>query len=167
MSHADELKTWYLSLEQRERQALAIGGLCLALMFVYVAVLHPFLSAKHALETRVEEQQSMLDWMQPAAAQIQMLRGQQPSHLQPGQSLLSMVDRSAGEAGFGPALKQVQTNSDGSVRVQMQGVSFDDLVRWLESVHRQYGISVSELTAQRGSGPGTVDATLSLQAPTP
>jgi len=167
MSRAEELKTWYLSLEQRERRFLAAGAACLALMLVYLTVLHPFFSAKQALEARVEAQQSLLDWMRPVASQIQILRGQQPSGLQAGQSLLSTVDRSAGEAGFGPALKQVQTENDGTVRVQMQGAGFDSLVRWLERLHRQYGISVSELTAQRSSGPGTVDATLTLQAPSP
>ena len=167
MSRSEELKTWYLSLEQRERRFLAAGVACLALMLVYLTVLHPFLSAKHALEARVEAQQSLLDWMRPVASQIQILRSQQPAGLQAGQSLLSTVDRSAGEAGFGAALKQVQTETDGSVRVQMQGAGFDSLVRWLERLHRQYGISVSELTAQRGGGPGTVDATLTLQAPSP
>jgi type II secretory pathway component PulM len=167
MSRTEELKTWYLSLEQRERRILAAGSVCLALMLVYLAVLHPFFSAKQALEARVGAQQTLLDWMRPVAAQIQLLRGQQPSGLQAGQSLLSTIDRSAADAGFGPALKQVQTDNDGSVRVQLQGAGFDSLVRWLERLHRQYGISVSELTAQRGSGPGTVDATLILQAPSP
>ena len=165
MSRFEELKTWYLSLERRERQALAAGAVSLTLLLVYASVVHPFFSAMHSAETRVEERQSLLEWMRPVAVQIQALRGQQPSGLQPGQSLLGTVDHSAAEAGFGTALKQVQADSDGSVRVQMQGAGFDNLVRWLERLHRQYGISVSALTAQRGSGPGTVDATLTLQAP--
>jgi general secretion pathway protein M len=103
--------------------------------------------------------------MRPAAVQIQSLRGQQPSSLPAGQSLLAVVDKSAGDAGFGAALKQIQTGNDGSVRVQMQGAGFDNLVRWLGSLQQHYGISVRELTAQRSSSPGNVDAGITLVAP--
>lgn len=165
MKRLDELKAWYTSLQQRERVALVVCATFVALTLVYTAVLHPFLSSKHALQADVERQQALLTWMRPAAAQIQSLRGQQPSTLPANQSLLAVVDKSASDAGFGSALKQVQTNSDGSVQVQMQAAGFDDLMRWLGTLNRQYGISVKELTAQRSTGPGDVDASLSLQAP--
>jgi type II secretory pathway component PulM len=76
--------------------------------------------------------------------------------------LLAVVSRGATDAGFGNMLKQAQMDTDGSVRVQMQGVGFDDLVRWLGSMRRQYGISVREMNTQRAAAAGTVDATLTL-----
>jgi general secretion pathway protein M len=167
MNRVTELRTWLESLPPRERLALLVGGAALALLLLYSALLHPFLTSKASLEAHVSQQQTLLAWMRPVAMQLQSLRAQQPASVPAGQSLLALVDKSAGDAGFGPALKQVQANPDGSIKVQLQAVGFDSLVRWLGALHQQYGISVGELTAQRGTGPGSVDATLTLTAPNP
>jgi general secretion pathway protein M len=159
-----ELRAWYLSLERRDQRMLAVGMVCLLAIFFYTALLNPYLSSERALAADVEKQQALLTWMHPAASQIQALRGQQPAALPAGQSLLAVLNQSAGAAGFGNTLKQVQTNSDGSVNVQMQAAGFDTLIRWLGSVQQQYGVSIREFNMQRSAAPGTVDATLTLQA---
>jgi len=165
MSRMDELRTWYQSLQQREQRVLQAGAAALALMLLYAAVLHPYLSDKQRLQQHISDQRDLIAWMRPAAAQIQALRGQQPAGMPAGQSLLAVVDKSAADAGFGAALKQVQTDNDGSIRVQLQGVGFDNLVRWLGGLQQRYGISVREMTAQRSTSPGNVDAGLTLVAP--
>ncbi len=162
MSRITELRAWYQSLQQRERQMLLGGAIALVVMLIYAGLLHPFFSSKQALQQDIVDRQELLTWMRPAAIQIQSLRGQQPSGLPTGQSLLAVVDKSAGDAGFGAALKQVQTGNDGSVRVQMQGAGFDNLVRWLGSLQQRYGITVREFTAQRSTSPGNVDAGITL-----
>lgn len=165
MNRIDELRAWYLSLQQRERRVLLAGAAALVAMLLYAAVLHPYFSGRRRLEQDIVDQRYLIAWMRPAAAQIQSLRGQQPSGMPAGQSLLAVVDKSASDAGFGAALKQIQTGNDGSVQVQMQGVAFDGLVRWLGGLQLRYGISVREMTAQRATTPGNVDAGLTLVAP--
>jgi len=160
-----ELLAWLESQPPRERLALTVGAIALALLLLYTAVLRPFVNSKAALEAHIAQQQTLLAWMRPVAAQLQSLRAQQPASLPTGQSLLALVDKSAGDAGFGTSLKQVQAAPDGSIKVQLQAVGFDNLVRWLGNLHQQYGINVNEMTAQRGAGPGSVDATLILAAP--
>lgn len=167
MSRVEELRNWYQSLQQRERHVLLAGAVALGVMLMYAAILHPYFSSKKQLEQQVADRQQLITWMKPAAVQIQSLRGQQPSAMPAGQSLLAVVDKSAGDAGFGSALKQVQTENDGSVRVQMQGAGFDSLVRWLGELQQRYGISVREFNAQRSSAPGSVDAALTLVAAGP
>ena len=165
MSRIAELRTWYQSLQQREQRVLLVGAVALGVMLIYAGLLHPYFASKRALEQDVVDRQELLTWMRPAAVQIHAMRGQQPSGMPAGQSLLAVVDKSAGDAGFGAALKQVQTGNDGSVRVQMQGAGFDSLVRWLGSLQQRYGITVRELTAQRSTAPGNVDAGITLVAP--
>lgn len=165
MSRLEELKAWYGSLQERERRVLAAGAAFVIVMFIYGVVLHPYFSKLHALQADVEQQQVKLVTMRQLAVQIQSLRGQQASGLPRDQSLAAVVDKSAGDAGFGSTMKQVQTNSDGSVHLQFQAANFDNLMRWLGDLHRQYGISVQQLIAQRAAGPGSVDANLTLQGP--
>jgi len=165
MSRIDELRAWYLSLQERERRVLLAGAAALTVMLLYAALLHPYFSSRQRLQQDIADQRDLIAWMRPAAAQIQSLRGQQPSGMPAGQSLLAVVDKSASDAGFGAALKQIQTGNDGSVRVQMQGVGFDSLVRWLGSLQQRYGITVRDMTAQRSTSPGDVDAGFTLVAP--
>lgn len=165
MNRLEELKTWYQSLQARERRVLAAGAAFLIVMLFYSLLLHPYISSVRALKADVETQQAKLLTMRQLASQIQSLRGEQPSSLPHDQSLLAVVDRSASDAGFAGALKQVQTNSDGTVHLQFQAAGFDSLMRWLGDLHRQYGITVQQLIAQRGTGPGSVDISLTLQAP--
>lgn len=165
MNRMDELRTWYQSLQQREQRVLAAGAAALVVMLLYAAILHPYFSGRQRLEQHVSEQHDLIAWMRPAATQIQVLRGQQPAGMPAGQSLLAVVDKSAADAGFGTALKQVQTDNDGSVRMQLQAVGFDSLVRWLGGLQQRYGITVREMNAQRSAAPGNVDAGLTLVAP--
>ena len=165
MNRSDELRTWYLGLSERDRRVLLLGSAAIAVIFTYLLILHPFYADKQALRSHIREQRDLVAWMRPAAVQIQTLRGQQPGALPAGQSLLALVDTSAGQAGFGPALKQVQTGDDGSVRVELEGVSFDSMMLWLGDLQQRYGIAVHALSAQRSTTPGTVDANLTLVVP--
>jgi general secretion pathway protein M len=162
MKQLDEFKAWYGTLQQREQRVLAAGAAVVLAMLVYAAVLHPYFASRKRLADDIQSRQAELTWMGPAAAQLQALRGQQPSSIPANQSLLAVVSRSAGDAGFAAAIKQAQTNSDGSVHLQLQGVAFDNVIRWVGTLHRQYGISVRDMTAQRGGSPGNVDASLTF-----
>lgn len=166
MSRADELKIWYLSLQEREQRILAVGVVFVVAMIVYLGLLNPYLNSRKHLAADIASKQSQIAWMQPAAIQLQSLRGQQPSGIPAGQSLLAVVSRAAGDAGFSAAVKQAQTDDDGSVRLQLQGVAFDSLIRWLGTLRRQYGVAVKQLTAQKTATAGTVDTTVTLIAGT-
>jgi general secretion pathway protein M len=162
MKQLDEFKIWYRSLQQREQRILAVGAVFVVAMILYLALLAPYFASRKRLESDIQDRQTALAWMGPVAAQLQALRGQQPSGLPPNQSLLAVVSRSATDAGFAKAMKQAQADTDGSVRLQLQGVGFDDLVRWFGTLRRQYGISVREMSAQHTAAVGSVDATLTL-----
>ena len=162
MRQYDELKAWYQSLEQREQRILAAGAVFVVAMVLYLALLAPYFASRHRLQTEILQRQGEIAWMGPAAVQLQALRGQQPSGIPSNQSLLAVVTRSAADAGFSQMMKQAQTGNDGSVRVQMQGVGFDNLIRWLGTLRRQYGISVRDLTAQKAATAGNVDTTLTI-----
>lgn len=164
MKQFEELRRWFLSLEQRERRILSGGAAILLAVIIYGVVLTPFVNSKTALTEHIAQQRSLLAWMGPATARIQALGGSRPAPL-PASSLLSTINREASSAGLGTALRQVQQQNDGSVRVQLEGASFDTLLRWLGNLHQRFGISVSDISVQRGSGAGLVNANLSLQVP--
>jgi type II secretory pathway component PulM len=60
MSRMTELRTWYQSLQQREQKILLTGAVALGVLLVYAALLHPYISSKHALQEDVVERQQLL-----------------------------------------------------------------------------------------------------------
>jgi general secretion pathway protein M len=164
MKQYDDLRHWFMSLERRERRVLGGGAIILLAVVVYGAVLTPYAHSKAALAAHVSEQRALLAWMRPATEQIQSLGGSQPAAI-PAGSLLATINREASAAGLGNALRQVQQQNDGSVRVQLEGASFDTMLHWLGDLRQRFGINVSDMSVQRGSGAGLVSANLSLQGP--
>ncbi|MHB8424620.1 MAG: type II secretion system protein M [Gammaproteobacteria bacterium] len=159
-----QLRQWFMALEKRERMVLAGGGLILCSVIIYAGILSPYLSHRHALLVQVREQRARLAWMRPAANRIKLLSAKRPTAL-PGGSLLSTVNSSAAGVGLGSALQQAQQESDGSVRVQLSAAAFDSLVRWLSDMRQTYGVMPSDMTVERGSGPGLVNASIKLRPP--
>lgn len=155
---------WFMSLETRERRVLAAGVIILVAFVLYAGLAAPYIHHRQTLNLELQSQRSLIAWMRPAAARIESMRGAQPTAL-PGGSLLSAVNGSAASAGLGSALQHAQASNDGSVQVQFTGVSFDGMVQWLVTLQHSYGVTASDSTVTRGTGPGLVDASLTLRAP--
>lgn len=164
MSRMQDLRRWFLALEKRERLMVGGGALLLGIVILYAVIVGPYLHSRAQLTAQVRARQQLLAWMQPAAARLRALGVMTPAAL-PGGSLQGAVSQTAASAGLSSALQQTQENADGSVRVQFSSVPFDGLLRWLDQLHRQYGITATDMSVQRGSGPGLVTANLSLQGP--
>ena len=80
--------------------------------------------------------------------------------------VLARVDAGARVAGLGGSLVGVEPQDAQRVRVQLSGADFDVLASWLEGAAAD-GIRVEELSLQRASGPGRVDARVSLREDAP
>jgi type II secretory pathway component PulM len=75
----DEFMVWYRSLQEREQRMLAAGAAFVIAMILYLALLAPYFASRKRLESDIQARQTELAWMGPASAQLQALRGQQPS----------------------------------------------------------------------------------------
>ena len=80
--------------------------------------------------------------------------------------MLAHVDAGARAAGLGGSLVGIEPRDAQRVRVQLSGADFDVLATWLEGAAAD-GIRAEELSLQRASGPGRVDARVSLREGTP
>jgi len=165
MNGLRQLQQWFMGLERRERLVLASGGVFLFFFILYAGIVSPYLNHEQALKTQIQQQSALLAWMRPAAIRIESLRGTHPGSL-PGGSLLSAVNNTVATAGLGNALQQSQQADDGTVRAQFSGAVFDSLVRWLDTLHKKYGITVADMSVTRGSSPGLVNVNLKLQGAT-
>ena len=159
------MKAWLLGLEPRERLLLVAGGGVLVLLLVVFLVWMPLHTAYSTLQSDVDEQRDTALWMQASAARVGRLK-RSGGNVQGlgGRSLLAVTDSTARAGGLGTALRRVEPEGSDSVRVWLEGASFDVLVKWLGTLSTTHGINAESATMERGEAAGQVNARLTLQA---
>ncbi|WJW75222.1 type II secretion system protein M [Thiohalobacter sp. IOR34] len=161
------MKEWFLGRSPREQQALVIGTGLLLILLGWALLWQPLADRVQRLEAQLAEQRQQQAWMRQAAAEVKRLRqaggGRTVTGLG-GRSLLAVVDQSARSAGLGTGLKRVEPEGSGRVRLRLEDVPFDALVRWLAQAGRQFGIRVHAISVERAKAAGRVDVRLTLDA---
>lgn len=153
------MRDWFASLAPRERRSVAGAGALLAVVILYVAAIEPVLEHRAMLERGIAAQRELVDWMRGVAGDVETGAAANGA----GGSLFAVVDRSVRGTPLAGAVQRVQPEGAGTVRVWLDGAGFDELVRWIAALERQHGIGVSSLSVERGSGPGLVNARLTLE----
>ncbi len=152
------MKDWFASLAPRERRSVIGAGAFVAVVVLYVAAVEPVLEHRAMLERGVVAQRELVTWMRGIAAD----QGSGAPAAGAGGSLFAVVDRSVRATALAGAVQRVQPEGTGTVRVWLDGADFDELVRWIAVLDRQYGIGVSSLSVERGLAPGSVNVRLTL-----
>jgi len=163
------MRAWWSKLQARERRMLAIGGVLVALMLGYALLWYPLAHLRATLTTRVARQSDDLAWMRQHLAQAQGFKAQGARGRadRQGKSLLALADVSARGAGLAGALKRVEPTGGNSVRVSFEIADFDNLIDWLDSLGRDYGVQVTDFSADKVEGLGLVNARATLQDSAP
>jgi general secretion pathway protein M len=159
------IRGWWDRLSPRDRRVLVVGGVLAAALLGWALLWQPLRQARAELAAQVVQQRADLESMRRAAAELRALRGQGGfGHAdRQGKSLLALADATARAAGLTGALKRVEPVGPTSVRVSFETASFDVLIDWLERLSRDYGVTVSDFSADRVEGLGLVDARVTLQ----
>ena len=157
------MKQYWSNLQPRERHTLLGGGIALVLIVVYALVIDPFQQEIARLQKSVDDQERVLAWMHQAAAEVKRLRGSgQVAQDVSGQSLMSLIDSRARSTGLAGAIKQIRPEGQG-VKVRLEQAAFDDMLRWLDELSRNHGVSVSGLVMERLPQPGRINASVALE----
>ena len=159
------IAAWWNRLQPRERNMLAIGGAVCAIMLAWAFVWHPLARARTDAHARVTRARDDVAWMRSMVGQANELhtQGAQGHAERQGKSLLALADASARAAGLSGALKRVEPTGGNSVRVSFEVANFDMLVDWLSQLARDYGVRVSDFSADKVEGLGLVNARVTLE----
>lgn len=161
------LRAWWQARDAREQRVLGIGGLAALLLLGWAFVWHPLSASRTSLRERVAAQRADLAAMRAAAARVGDLRGQgaRAKAERMGKSLLALADASARGQQLGNALKRVEPLGPKSVRVSLEGASFDSIAEWLDGLARDFGVTATEFSADRVEGVGLVNVRVTLEEP--
>lgn len=151
---------WH-ALGIRDRRAL------LGMFFVILAVLgwqwvvKPLTGYAERQQQRLADEYQDLAWMQANAGLARQAGAGGAGTLPAGQSLLSVLNSSAREAGLN--LQRFDPDGDSRVRIALENAVFTDVMRWVVDLEQRYGVTVSSLTADSQPQPGVVNIRLVLE----
>ncbi len=161
------MKDWFAGLETRE-QAFVAGGAAVVVIALLYALAWAPLARHHAqLETSVGNWERSLAELGPLRALMASASpgngGQRAANSQ--QAPIIIVDQTLRSRGLEQFRRRSQPTTSNGVRVEFEGVAFDELVVWLGDLSDQYGMHVQagSLSAVTQVGPGRVNASLTLE----
>lgn len=158
------LRARYAQLNARERRIVVVGGVLGLLILIYAGIWSPLAGARGQRVEALAKARAIAQQLELAAA----LARQSPAaarstpNLAQNQSLLAAVDQAARSGTLGKAPERLQPEGDREVRVWLEDVPFEALVRWLGELRLRYGITPQSLDVERAEAPGLVSARLSL-----
>ncbi len=161
------MKQWWSGLQASERRILILGAIALGLILPYFGVWLPIQDDVAVLKKQVQEQQTIKRWMTQSAAEVKRLSRGAAGAVRPrdGRSLLAVVDQTAKRSGLGVGLKRLEPDGQVAVKVWLEQVSFDDMMRWLARLEQKNGLAVATITIDRQDVAGRVDARMTLEMP--
>jgi len=158
------MKNWFLTLESREQIFVLGGGVVVAIALFFALVWMPLDKGHAALQSSVDTWERSLAELRPLKG-LQQTGGANPAPRGNTQTPVVIVDRTLRARGLDRSLKRSQPTTSSGIRVEFEGVAFDDLVLWLNDLSNQHAMHVasgSMSTANR-AGPGRINATLTLE----
>lgn len=157
------MREWFDNLAPRERWIVSAGGVMFALMMYFLLVWDPLSQKAARLHNDLADARDLVSFMQSTRQQVAQLGGQSASAPRSsGRSLLADVDSSSKRNGLGDKIKRIQPEGQTSVRVWIEGVPFEQLLRWMDQLQNQLGIVLSDGSLDRDDIAGTVKARLTL-----
>lgn len=156
------LRAWYGGLAPRERRLVLVVGAVVLLLIIYLAIVNPVRSAYDGLRQDVQAKRQLLVYIDRAAGRLHTDSTHHLGHLPAGQSVFTATSAAIQSSPISAAVQRIEQTRTGGVRLSLSGVEFDALMRWLDTLAGQDGVVVTRATIEQANGPGTVDATLTL-----
>lgn len=155
------MKAWWRGLQERERRLLTLAGLLLLAVLWWLLLLRPMEAARERAQSAAA---SLRQANAEAAGQVAaILAARGAAAPRPVRSLFALIDSSARDAGLMNAQTRIEPLAENRVRVTMDGVTFDQLAAWLETLDRNEGVDISEWSVDRALVAGVVDARMTLE----
>jgi len=157
------MMAYWAQLKPRERMLLIGGGVFIILLMLYSLLWDPLVKKADQLNNSIPAQMELVAWMEQAALEVQELKAnkQEKPQIKGGQSMLAVIDRTAKQRRL--SMKRVEPDGSTRVRVWLERASFDDLLLWIGSVQREYGIRIDSVVVDKEDEPGLVNARLTFE----
>ena len=159
------MRSWFESLEERERLFVMAAAVLLAIAVFYLAVWMPLDRGQKNLATSIDNWNESLAELRLLKDSVSSAASEANRPADLNQSLVVIVDNTLRERALYDSLQRSQPTSTNGIRVEFENVAFDDLVLWLGDLGSSYGLQVQSGSFSTASpdNNGRVNATLTLE----
>ena len=156
---------FYNKLPKREQYMLIAMSVLIFTTLLYLIIWEPVYNSLDQQAEKKQNQKKILVWMQDAEKEVIKIRasGNFVSPQTAGQSINSLVERSAISAGIRSSINKMDSASKDSLKVQLKSVEFDRLMQWLGKLQANYGITPKHVTISQSEKPGIVSCRITLE----
>ena len=152
---------YWIARTEQERRYLAAGFAVVALALAYLGLIEPAVEGRAQLQRSLPALRLQAAELESMAGQARALAGQPPVAVTPMTRETLLASLTA--RGITPGSL---TLTGEFARLQVTGVSFANLVAWLDAQRRESRIAVQEGTFSAQDPVGQVDANLTLRQDT-
>lgn len=156
------MKEWWHQLSLRDKQLFCIAIFLLSLAIYYYGILMPLHQNVLALRQKVQNQATLLTWMQQAEKAVDRLSQKAKSTKVSQTSLLTIMQNEISAADFAKHLSKLHQVDTNAIQFSIETVEFDALIMWLTKLSKMYHITVTETSLLPANKPGTVTGNLTL-----
>ncbi|MBM4227078.1 MAG: type II secretion system protein M [Gammaproteobacteria bacterium] len=161
------MNVWWQGLNPRERLLVSLASAAALVALLFLLVVEPLQLRHGRLQDELAGQARALQSLQRLGEEAAALRegGAPRGRLAEGQTLLALLNASAGARGLSSGIERIVPNGSGEASVVVRGVPFDTLVAWLIALRTASGVEAQRLVVDSdGSAPGRINASLTLVA---
>lgn len=152
----------YWLMPAHERMVVNALAAAVAAVLMFLLVINPALKSRAQAEVQLNAKRTVLQWVKDneerAIAASRTGSSQAPKS---GQSLMAVVTSSSSQMGL--ALKRYEPEGDDKLRVWLEDQSFNKTIRWLDTLQKQHGMTVVNVSVDAGKEPGVVTAKIVLR----
>ena len=156
---------WWHGLHDREQQLVLVATVLLACLLSYSLLWNPLIVARDSKRVQVQNNQTLLTWMQTQAIQIEQIKLANPNALQTAnsRSLLATVDSLASQLGLRSAIQQIEPVGQHGATLSMDEINFDALMTMLGELEKNGYINVDEANISKSEKTGMVKARILVE----
>jgi len=157
------LRARFEALQPREQVLVAAAGLMLTLALIYLALWQPFALAREHRSDELVAARELASRIEQIGALGQSSKSTHgPPVVGPEVSLLAAVDQASKDGILGKPLSRINPDGEKQVRVWVEDVPFEALLRWIDDLQTRYGVKIDAIAIERRPGPGQVNGRLTL-----
>ena len=142
------MKQWYQQLSRSERRLITVAGFCTLMTVFYWLAWKPYVTATHEWSRRVVTLSQQLDWMLEQAPKLK------PTDIAlTDQAARGDVAEAISLSGrkWGISAQRIVPGGGGVEVFYTKPLSFESLMRWLETLEHDYAIQVIQIELDASS----------------
>ncbi len=145
-----QLTAYWQSLKPQEQRLLMLAGGVFAVFIFVMGIWRPLNNAVADGQKAVASQQSLLAFVQSSIGTLQQSA---PTANRAPVNLSQLVNNTSRQ--YNIAISKMQPK-DNSIRLTLEAADFNQLMRWLDVLTQQHGVSIANLDVSQDTKPGFV-----------